>query len=160
MGFTTPTLPSVGDKITAAQGVVIANDLIALGTRTVTQNTTAATTFSTGTHICDAPAVAGNGVSQFMISATWLGVGSTVVGDVIQLQLRQNGGTVIQAVQVATTSATGTGILGGGSFFSVNVPPTGSMVYNLVAVRLFGTGTCNIYGATTAPITLIVQQVG
>lgn len=160
MPFVTPTLPAVGDQITAAQGVVLANDLIALGTRTVTKNTTASTTFSTGTHICDAPAVMGNATNQFKISFTYLGVGSTVNGDTIQLQIRNGAGTVLQAINITTLSGTGTGITSGGSFFAVDVPASGSMVYSLIAVRLFGTGTCNIYAAATAPATLIVEQVG
>lgn len=164
MVYVAPTNPAVGDQITAAQAAVLAGDVAWLNGNYRLNAVSASDTTGSGAFVAGeavlvtAPSVTGDALKQFKIGFTWYGVSSSVPGDVIQIRIKK-GATVIGFVQLLTTTGTGTSALVGGGFFALDTPAAGSTVYTATAIRLFGTGSCNVYASSFAPMTLIVEHV-
>ena len=101
-----------------------------------------------------APAVTGDGVKRFKITASLLAF-SSVAGDVFTFKIKDNGTQVRFA----------TGTMAAGSYINTNqmtislVPAAGSHVYTLTAVRASGTGSGTGSGTIDNPLEIIVERI-
>ena len=150
MGFVTPTVPSVGDQITAAQGAVIAGDLNSGPNMGAPVSTASNGTATAGGAVEIRDAVLGNYTftavagRRYRAVVDGLGASTTVAGDAVVLNIRNGGASTPTAASTAVASAkavlpassSGLGIALAGTF----VPGAGTVTLSLFTVRVAGTG--------------------
>ena len=123
----------------------------------VTSTTSSTSSFyAANTGLLDAPAITGDGVSMFKITAVWGSLTGTVANDGFDIGIMDNTtSTVLQLLRVWIDTRGNAG----GCVVVTNVPSAGSHVYRLAGSRATGSGTAVMNAGTTRPIKIIVEQI-
>ena len=103
--------------------------------------------------IVGAPAVTGDGVKKFKITASGFSVHCTVPGDVFEFIIK-DGAAILNKCRVNAVSYTDSI-----SLVATDIPAAGSHSYTLTGVRITGTGTGLVVGSAATPIEIIVEQI-
>lgn len=163
MAFVAPTVPAVGDLITAAQAAIIATDLNGLGTMGTPAQTSANGTVTAGGAVEIRDAVLGSYVftavagRRYQVVMAGQGAATSVAGDAATLNVRNGGAAtpttaspvVASGKIVLPASSSGSSVAMSGSTF---VPGAGVQTLSLFTVRTAGTGVITpvVAGATPA----------
>lgn len=101
-----------------------------------------------------APAVLGDGVKRFKITASFEQVVSGAA-DVYNLNIRYNGAIIRDTVVFCNSTTAGNG----STLVVTHVPTAGSATYSFTAFRFSGVATGQVRGAANSPIEIIVEQI-
>jgi len=152
MGFVTPTVPSVGDQITAAQGAVIAGDLNSGPNMGAPVSTASNGTATAGGAVEIRDAVLGNYTftavagRRYQVVMAGQAAGTTVVGDAVVFNVRDGGAStptapgspfVASGMLVMISASTGVACAMSGS----TITGAGVHTLSLFTRRNSGTGT-------------------
>lgn len=113
----------------------------------------------TETDVVSAPAVTGDGVKKFKITATVWTLGATVAGDIFELRLKDASSGTLLTAQRVMAQITSTGATDGATITTAHVPAAGTRVYKLAVIRTGGTGTGTVKATATSPAEIIVEQI-
>lgn len=150
MPYVPPTVPAVGDQISAAQGAIIANALAAGPNMGAPTSTASAGTPTAGGTVEIRDAVMGNYTftalagRRYRVVLDGLGCNTTAAGDAVMLNIRNGGGSTPTATStlvasskvVLPASSSGMVIPLSGTF----VPGAGTVTLSMFTVRVGGTG--------------------
>jgi len=120
-------------------------------TAQVTANVGSITT--TDVVLVTAPAVTGDGIKRFKITASFEYVTSTA-GDRYIAKIKAGGVQIKDGLLTCVTASSDSFTL-----VTTHVPATGACVYTLTVYRWQGTGTGLVSGWASAPIEIIVERI-